>query len=86
MCVLSHREEEAADSMDGTWLLLSSLFSLIGMAVAVYGKRQRLLAPTVIGVALMVYPYFVGGTIALVGIGVLLLGALVAGMRLENGR
>ena len=71
--------------MDSAWLLLSFLFSLIGMSVFVYGRRQRLVVPTVIGLALMGYPYFVSGSVALVSIGLLLLGALVVGTRLENG-
>jgi hypothetical protein len=71
--------------MNGAWLILSSLFSLIGMAVCAYGRRQRLVVPTVIGVALMIYPYFIDGLVGMVGIGVLLLAVLVAGMRFEDG-
>jgi hypothetical protein len=71
--------------MDSAWLFLSALFSLIGMAACVYGRRQRRIAPTSIGIALMVYPYFVASTAAVVGVGLLLLGALVVGMRLEGG-
>jgi hypothetical protein len=70
--------------MDSAWLFLSSLFSLIGMAACVYGRKQRLIAPTVVGVALMVYPYFVSDTLAMVGIGVALLVALVMGTRRET--
>ena len=70
--------------MDGTWLLLSSLFSLIGMAVCVYGRRQRLVVPTILGIVLMIYPYFVGSTLALVAIGVVLLGGVVVGLRVEG--
>lgn len=75
----------AKSTMDGTWLCLASLFSLVGMAVCVYGRRQRLIVPTIIGIVLMIYPYFVGGLLALVGIGVLLLGALILGMQAEGG-
>ena len=70
--------------MDGTWLLLSSVFSLIGMASCVYGRRQRLVIPTILGIALMVYPYFIDGTLALVAIGVLLLGGVVVGAKVEG--
>ena len=70
--------------MDPTWLILSSLFSLIGFAVFTYGRRQRTATHTVIGIALMVYPYFVSSTYALVGIGVLLLVGMVIGHRFEN--
>ena len=70
--------------MEGTWLLLSSLFSLIGAAVCVYGRRQRLVVPTIIGIVLMLYPYFVGSIAALVGIGVVLLAGVVVGIRVEG--
>jgi hypothetical protein len=53
--------------MDGTWLVLSSLVSLIGKTVCVYGQRQRLVVPTILGLALMIYPDFVGSTLAPVG-------------------
>ena len=71
--------------MDSAWLIWSGLFSVIGMAVFVYGKRQRLGAPLLIGLALMIYPYFVSGTLAVVGIGVLLLAGLYVGNRFEQG-
>jgi hypothetical protein len=71
--------------MDGTWLLLSGLFSLIGLAVSLYGRRQQLITPTVIGIALMGYPYFVRSYFGLVSVGVGLLVLLVAGMRMEDG-
>jgi hypothetical protein len=70
--------------MDGTWLLLSGLFSLVGLAVFMYGRRQQLIAPTVIGVGLMAYTYFVSSYLALIGVGVLLLGLLFVGMRMED--
>ncbi len=70
--------------MDSTWLLLSGLFSLIGMAVCVYGRRQRLIVPTILGIVLMIYPYFVGSIIALVGIGVVLLAGVVVGIQVEG--
>jgi hypothetical protein len=70
--------------MDGTRLLLSSLFSLIGMAVCVYGRRQRLIIPTILGIALTMYPYFVDSTLALVAIGALLVAGAVMGARAEG--
>jgi hypothetical protein len=70
--------------MDGAWLLWSSLFSLIGMAVFVYGRRQRRAAALLIGLSLMIYPYFISNTWLLVGIGVVLIAALVVGHRLED--
>ena len=69
---------------DPTWLFLSALFSLIGMAVFAYGRRQRTATHTLIGVALMGYPYFVHGTWQLVGVGVALLVGMVLGNRFES--
>ena len=71
-------------AMDPTWLLLSGLFSLIGMAVFAYGRRQRTATHTLVGAALMAYPYFISSTIALIGIGVLLLVAMVVGNGIES--
>jgi hypothetical protein len=71
-------------AMDATWLFISGLFSLLGMAVFVYGRRQRTATHTLIGVLLMVYPYFVSSMLALIGIGGLLVVGLVIGGRLEG--
>jgi hypothetical protein len=70
--------------MDTAWLMWSSLFALIGFAVFVYGRRQRRGAPTLIGAALMIYPYFVSSSVAVTVIGGLLIGALAVGNRLED--
>jgi len=70
--------------MDSAWLFLSGLFSLIGFAVFMYGRRQSRASPMLAGVALMVYPYFVDGTAALVGIGVLLIVAMIIASRYEE--
>lgn len=52
-----------------TQLLLGLLFSLIGMGYCMYGRRQRAIAPMVFGVALMVFPYFVGSVWLMVLVG-----------------
>ena len=52
------------------------LFGTIGFAAFVYGKRQPSVRAMIIGVALMVYPYFVANTPAMYAIGVLLTAAL----------
>jgi predicted membrane protein len=70
--------------MDSTWLLWSSLFSLIGLAIFVYGRRQRRGVPLVVGIVLMVYSYFISNAWVLVGIGLLLIAVLVVGNRLED--
>jgi hypothetical protein len=38
-----------------------------------YGKRQRSPVPMVCGLVLMIYPYFVGSTLALIAIGMVLM-------------
>lgn len=45
------------------------LFSALGMGYFVYGKRQRSPVPFVVGIALMVYPYFVANVYVLVLVG-----------------
>jgi hypothetical protein len=51
-------------------LLWSLLFGSIGLGYFIYGKKQSALVPLVCGLALMIFPYFVPNTIALVAIGV----------------
>ncbi len=67
-----------------SWLIWSSFISLLGMAVFVFGRKRRLVVPTLVGVTLMIYPYFVSNLMALLGIAVLLIAALVMGSRYEG--
>ncbi len=54
------------------------IFSVVGLAAFLYGKKAALWKPTFIGVALMIYPYFVSETWVLYAIGgVLCLGLVV---------
>jgi len=53
-------------------LLWGLVFSSVGLAYFVYGKRQGRVVPLVCGVALMVYPYVVANTLLVVGIGAVL--------------
>lgn len=48
------------------------LFSSVGLGYFLYGKKQQRMLPLLCGLALMVYPYLVSNTLALVGLGVLL--------------
>jgi hypothetical protein len=50
-------------------LLWSLLFGSIGLGYFIYGKKQSAPVPLVCGLALMIFPYFVANTIALVSIG-----------------
>jgi len=53
-------------------LLWGLLFGSIGVGFFVYGKQQRAVVPLACGVALIVFPYFMPNTIALVGVGIAL--------------
>ncbi len=54
-------------------LLWGVLFGSIGFGFFLYGKKQGALIPLMCGVALMAFPYFVSGTVLLVGIGIVLM-------------
>jgi hypothetical protein len=58
-------------------LFAGLLFGVIGLAGFTYGKKNALWKPMVIGLALMVFPYFVGETWLLYAIGAALCGGLV---------
>lgn len=45
------------------------LFGAIGMGAFVFGKQRGLAKPMIVGVALMVYPYFISDTWLTFGIG-----------------
>jgi hypothetical protein len=44
-------------------IVASLLFGGIGMVAFYYGKKQVLWQPIVLGLALMIYPWFVGGKV-----------------------
>lgn len=52
------------------------IFGAIGLGVFSYGRKSKLLGPTIIGVALMAYPYFVSGTFLLYIVGIALIAVL----------
>ena len=53
-----------------------TIFGAIGFAAFFYGRKERSLPPTIIGIALMAYPYFFSSTPAIYLIGILLTAAL----------
>ena len=55
--------------MNAAPLLWGIVFGSIGFGFFLYGKKQKKVAPLVCGLALMVFPYFVASTTALVVIG-----------------
>ena len=46
------------------------IFGIIGMCAFNYGRKERSFKPLMIGVVLMVYPYFVSNTILLYALGI----------------
>ncbi|HEY7791287.1 MAG TPA: hypothetical protein VIC33_12275 [Vicinamibacterales bacterium] len=62
--------------LDPTWLFLSLVLGAIGGGLLLYGRKQGRLPHMAAGVILIVYPYFVATTLALVLIGA----AIVAGL------
>ena len=56
-----------------TLLMWSILFGAFGMGYFAYGKKQRSPVPFVVGIALMVFPYFISNVYVVVLIGVVLL-------------
>lgn len=55
--------------METSSLLWGLLFGSIGLGFFLYGKRQQAFVPLLSGLALMIFPYFVSSTLALVLIG-----------------
>ena len=61
-------------------LIASSLVSTVGFGFFLYGKKQVRFPQLVVGLVMMVYPYFITGALAMWGIAcglVLALGALL---------
>jgi hypothetical protein len=57
-------------------LFADLIFGLIGIAAFTYGRKNALWRPTSVGVALIVFPYFVSQTWLLYAIGLALCGVL----------
>jgi hypothetical protein len=56
-----------------TTLFLSLIFSSVGFGFFIYGKKQSRPLPLVVGLVLMIYPYFISDVLALVTIGLVLI-------------
>ncbi|MBU2711744.1 hypothetical protein [Zooshikella harenae] len=55
--------------MNTATILWGLLFGSIGLGYFIYGKKQSNIVIRLAGIALMIYPYFVDNTIALILIG-----------------
>jgi hypothetical protein len=69
-------------NLDANSILASMLVGSIGFVAFVYGKRQRRLPQMIVGVALMVYPYFVPSVPWMLGICAAIVAALILALRL----
>ncbi|GAB2551066.1 hypothetical protein [Rhodanobacter koreensis] len=70
---LAIRTESIEVALNASTLLWGVLFGSVGLGFFIYGKKQRAIVPLVCGLALMVFPYFVSGTVLLIAIGVALM-------------
>jgi predicted phage tail protein len=68
--------------LDGNSLLASLLIGSIGFVAFAYGKKQSRLPQMLVGVALMVFPYFVTGVPLMLGIAGGLIALLVVLVKL----
>jgi hypothetical protein len=68
--------------LDANALLASMAIGCVGLVAFLYGKKQSRLPQMVVGVALMVYPYFVSNLIIMAAIAAALLVALFVAVRL----
>ncbi|MBI3607989.1 MAG: amino acid transport protein [Nitrospirae bacterium] len=60
-------------NLDPWYLVLSLIFSTIGFGYFRYGKRQGESLLLIVGVILMVYPYFITNALAVAVVGLLLM-------------
>jgi len=58
------------------WWIANFLFGIIGMCTFGYGWKEKKIRPIIIGIALMIYPYFVFNAILAFAIGIALTAAL----------
>ena len=58
---------------DETITVAAILFGAIGLGFFTYGRRQRATVPFVVGITLLIFPYFVSNTWLLIVIGLALM-------------
>jgi hypothetical protein len=58
-----------ADMPDPAALFAILVFSAIGLAAFLYGRKQAKIGPLVLGLLLMIYPYFISETWILYAVG-----------------
>jgi hypothetical protein len=68
--------------LDLNTVLLGGFISLIGAALLMYGRKEVRIPHIVVGLILIVYPYFVGNLVATVAIAAALVGGLALASKL----
>jgi hypothetical protein len=58
--------------MNTAQLFLGVIFSSIGLGYFLYGKKQKMTVPFIVGLVLMVFPYFIESNFLLSGTGTML--------------
>jgi hypothetical protein len=74
--ILANSNLLPANLFDPVRIIGYILFGGIGFVAFSYGKKSALFRPMIIGLALMLYPYFVPGTLGIYLIGIVLTAAL----------
>ena len=69
-------------NFDAGSLIASLIIGSIGFVLLSYGKKQSRFPQMVVGLALVVYPYFIPSVWVMIGIGVALVSGLFAAVRL----
>jgi predicted membrane protein len=49
------------------------LFGAIGLGFLTYGKRQKAIVPLVVGIALLLFPYFISNVLIILAVGIVLI-------------
>lgn len=63
-------------------ILVGVFISLVGLALFMYGRKETRLPHMVVGLLLIVYPYFVGNIVIQIAVAVVLLAGLALASRL----
>jgi hypothetical protein len=69
-------------SLDPIVLFCSMIIGSIGFGLFIYGKKQARWPQVVVGLAMLVYPYFIASVGPLVGVAVVLVAGLWWAVRL----
>ncbi len=69
-------------SLEPGWIVASLIVSSIGFILLNYGRKFARVPQIVVGLAMLIYPYFVPGVLANVLVAVGLLGAMWLAVRL----